>query len=119
VRSAARPRFTNPYTIDATVLDVGGGLAHLIGSDLHHFNTGWREIVDFGRRYPIFYLFAVRGLSDNRPKTLARFEMSPAPFLRADEQVQGVLDEAERMIAAPASSCSAVDDLPAPEIFIM
>jgi hypothetical protein len=118
VRAGPEQRFTNPYTMNDSMLDGGGGLIHEAWTNLWHFNTGWSEIIAFGRRYPRFYLFAVRDLALNRPVMFARFEIDPAPFLRADQPVQMALDEVERMIATPALSCAAVPDLPPPPIIV-
>lgn len=116
VRADPESTFTNPYRMNLeTMLPGGGGLVN-DGGNLYFFNTSWREVVDFARRHRRFYLFATRDLALKRPVIVARFEIDSAPFIRADGRVDEALDAVERMIANPAESCSAVDDLPAEPI---
>ena len=118
VRSERDPKFTNPTVIDDTMLDGGGGLMHMAGSNLYFFNARWRDVVAFGKDHPRLYLFAVRNLALNRAEILAQFEIDPAAFVQADTPIRAALDDVERMVATPAASCSAVDDLPPPPIVV-
>jgi hypothetical protein len=97
----------------------GGGFVHSLGDNLYFYNVGWRDLIDFGKRYPQFYLFGVRDMALNRPVILARFAVDPAPLFRAERPVELALDKVERMIADPARFCPAVDDLPPPPIVIV
>lgn len=118
VRSDPNSRFSNPTILDKSMLDGGGGLVHMGGDNLYFFNVGWRKVVAFGRRHSRLYLFGVQNMALNRPVILAKYEIDPTPFLQADDPVQAALDKVEHMIADPARSCSAVDALPPPPIFV-
>lgn len=109
-------KFSNPYSVDASVLDDIGGVVHNKGSNLYFFNARWGDVVDFSRRHSRFYVFAVRDLALNRPVTLARFEIESAPFIRANKHVPTVLRDVQHMIENAPRACSAVNDLPAAPI---
>jgi hypothetical protein len=96
----------------------GGGLVHFRGSNDYFFNAPWRAMVGFSRHHSVFWLFGIRDLPLNRPVILARFEINPRPFLRADERVREVLAHAEHIITNPVQNCSAVDDLPPGPILV-
>jgi hypothetical protein len=118
VRADPKSTFTNPYRMNSETMLLGGGGLTNDGSNLYFFNASWRDMVDFARRHRRFYLFATRDLALNRPVIIARFEINSTPFIRADGHVREALDAVESMIANPAESCSAVDDLPPEPIIV-
>ena len=121
VRADPHSRFMNPTKLDKSMLDRegGGGLIHINGDNLYFYNVSWRSIVAFGRRYPKYYVFGVRDLALNHAVILAQFEVDAAVFLQAENPIQEALGKAERMLANPATLCTAVNDLPDRPIVVM